>query len=89
MDEIIARDGDLILKDYDNLDLDKQTDNRLYCIAYVDGEGNEIDLMLYWKRGKIIRGRSVNSPGAYGGTMEFIAAFARLCTKAQELLGDK
>ena len=89
MDEIIARDGDLILKDYDNLDLDKRTDNRLYCIAYVDGEGKEIDLMLYWKRGKIVRGHSVNSPGAYGGTVEFATAFARLCAKAQKLLGAK
>lgn len=88
MEEIRTRDGDLVLKDYDGHDLDATTNDRLYCIAYVDAEG-EHDLMLFWRRGDTIRSRSITGDkGGYGRSMADIASFARLAMEAQRLLGD-
>lgn len=84
--ETLQRAGDLVLCDFDCSDLDMDTTNRLYCIAYVDGEG-EHELMLVWKRGETIRSRSIGGkPTGFQCSQSHIRSFARLMSAAQDLL---
>lgn len=88
--ETIKRDGNLILKDYDNTDDDEKTTNRLYCISYIDKKERQTDLMLVWRRGKNIRMRSVDGSRDCGyGSVRDILSFTNLLMEAQLLLGYK
>lgn len=87
--EELMRDGDLALKDFDGNDLDPITNDRLYCIVYVDADGSEHELMLLWRRGKTLRSRSL--PGEHGGFETSVAnltSLMRLVKEANRLLGD-
>lgn len=85
--ENIMMEGHLVLKDFDGQDTKTDPKTHLYCITYVDSE-TEHDLMLIWRSGEIIRSRSVSGgPNGYGRSFDDILIFAKMITKAHELLG--
>ena len=87
--ENIMRDGDFVLCDYDCADGDADKAKHLYCIAYIKGE-EEHEVMLIWKRGRVIRSRSIGSSlAAYRCNAANVVSFSRLLSAAQDLLDGK
>lgn len=83
--EIVRRDGDLVLLDCD-CDPDPIMTDRLYCIAFIS-EGDRYLLTFVWRRGDAVRTLSAGTPPpTYQYTNKNAASFARLLSAAQDLL---
>ena len=89
MVETILMEGHLALKDFDCADDDKSKTDRVYCVTYVDSD-DQYDLMLLWRRGDIIRSRSIcGGIGRFGKSESDVLLFAKLVGETYRLLsGD-
>lgn len=87
MGETILMEGHLALKDFDYSDADEFKTDRVYCITYVDSD-DQYDLMLLWRRGDVIRSRSIyGAPNQLMKTDSDVLLFAKFVGNAYRLLG--